>query len=175
MAILYTGEDDCYEGTLPAPVPSLAGPEFPTTWGAGRRLCRGSSPAACPGLGQLQQLLRATSSRVFNTSADGYSMVVQYSLLQWLPACRIRAFFMLKWNFLCFSLCPLRRALSAGTTGKSLSSSLFTHPMKYLCTRIKIPAPGPSLLGAEQPLLLAFLHARCSNPLITFLSPHFCL
>lgn len=101
---------------------------------AGRLVCRGSSPAACPALGQLQQLLKAMSSHVFNTSADGCSTVVQYNLLQCSPTCTIKAFFMFKWNFLCFSLCPLPRALPVGTTRKSLSSILLTHPIKYLCT-----------------------------------------
>ena len=70
------------------------------------------------------RLHRNFSRRVLNISREGDSTTSLGSLPQCSVTLRGKKFFlMFRWNFLCFSLCPLPLVLSLGTTEKSLAPS----------------------------------------------------
>jgi len=70
------------------------------------------------------RLHRTTFRRLLNISREGDSTTSLGSLCQCSVTLRGKKFFlMFRWNFLCFSLCPLPLVLSLGTTEKSLAPS----------------------------------------------------
>uniref|UniRef100_A0A8B9QH24 Glycoprotein endo-alpha-1,2-mannosidase n=2 Tax=Apteryx owenii TaxID=8824 RepID=A0A8B9QH24_APTOW len=84
--------------------------------------------------------------------------------------CSKEVFLMFKWNFLCFSLCPLPLILSLGTTEKSLAPSSLDPPIRYLYLLIRISL---SLLFSRlnRPSSLSFFsYKQCSSPLIVFVA-----
>jgi len=90
----------------------------------GRDLCGSSSPTPLPKQGHLQQAAQDRIQVVVNISREGDSTTSLGSLFQSSVTLRVKKFFlMFRWNFLCFSLCPLPLVLSLGTTEKSLATS----------------------------------------------------
>jgi len=95
------------------------------------------------------RLHRTLSRRVLNISREGDSTASLGSLFQGSVTLRGKKFFlMFRWNFLCFSLCPLPLVLSLGTTEKSLAPSFWHPPLRYLWASL-VPSL-PSLLQAKQ-------------------------
>jgi len=70
------------------------------------------------------RLHRTLSRQVLNISREGDSTTSLGRLFQCSITLRVKKFFfVLSWNFLCFSLCPLPLVLSLDTTEKCLASS----------------------------------------------------
>ena len=79
------------------------------------------------------RLHRTLSRQVLNISREGDSTTSLGSLFQFSVTLRGKKFFlMFRWNFLCFSLCPLPLVLSLGTTEKSLAPFSWHPPFRYL-------------------------------------------
>jgi len=79
------------------------------------------------------RLHRNASRWVLNISREGDSTTSLGSLFQCSVTLRVKKFLlMFRWNFLCFSLCPLPLVLSLGTTEKSLAPSSWHPPRRYL-------------------------------------------
>ena len=97
--------------------------------GVGRDLCGSSSPTPCRSRVTQSRLHRTASRQVFNTST-GESPDPLGSLCRISINLRGKKFsLMFRWNFLCFSLCPLPLVLSLATTEKSLDiHPPDTHP-----------------------------------------------
>jgi len=92
--------------------------------GVGRDLCGSSSPTLLPKQGHLQQ----AAQHLVQPSLE----YLQRRRLHNLPGQpvpvlrhpqREEVLHMFRWNFLCFSFCPLPLVLSLGTTEKSLAPS----------------------------------------------------
>ena len=86
------------------------------------------------------RLHRNSSRQVLNISTEGESTTPLDSLFQCSISLRAKKFFpVFRYNFLCFSLCPLPLVLSLGTTEKSLApSSWMKASLQYLAQE-KIP------------------------------------
>ena len=141
--------------------------------GVGRDLW-GSSLVQPPWRNRVTQsrLHRTSSSWVLNISRERDSTTSLGSLFQCSVSLKVKKFFLMyRWNFSCFSLCPLPLVLSLSTTEKSLAPS--SWHLKIFISIYKIPSQ-PSLFQAKQaqipqPFLvgqmLLSLHHACSPPM----------
>ena len=92
--------------------------------GVGSDLCGSSSPTPCQSRVTYSRLHRTLSRWVLNISREGDATTSLGNLFQCSITLRGKKFFlMFRWNFLCFSLCPLPLVLLLGTTEKSLAPS----------------------------------------------------
>jgi len=86
--------------------------------------CGYSSPTPCRSRVTYSRPQRTLSRWVLNISREGDSTTSLGSLFQCSVILRGKKFFLLfRWNFLCFSLCPLPLGLSMGTTEMNLAPS----------------------------------------------------
>jgi len=92
-----------------------------------------------------------TPRQVLNIPREGDSTAPLGSLFQCSITLRMKKFFLVfRWNFLCFSLCPLPFALSLGTTEKSLAPFSWHPPLRHLWAFIRIPESMKSSLSNQQ-------------------------
>ena len=149
------------------------------TVGVGRDLWGSFNPIQSPYWSRVtySRLHRTASRQVLNISREGVSKTALGNLFQCSVILRGKKFFlMFRWNFLCFSLCPLPLVLSLGSTEKSLAPSSWLT-LQIFISIYKVPSQ-PSLLQAEQAqlpqpflvgeILLSPHHLRCFFFLIAF-------
>ena len=97
----------------------------PSMVGVGRALCGSPSPTPCRSRVTQTRLHRTASRRGLNISREGDSTASLGSLGQGSIALRVKKFFlMFRWNFLCFSLCPLPLVLSLAVQEEDGHSAL---------------------------------------------------
>jgi len=89
--------------------------------GVRRDLCGSPSPTPCPSRVTQSRLHSTLSRRVWNISREGDSTTSLGNLFQGSIILKGKFFLIFRWNFPCFSLCPLPLVLSLGTTEKSHS------------------------------------------------------
>jgi len=113
--------------------------------GVGRDLWGSSGPTPLPKQGHLQQVPQDCVQAGLEYLQRRRIHNPLGSLFQGSVTIQVKKFFLVfRWNFLCFSLCPLPLVLSLGTTEKSLAPSSRHPPSRYLSAFLR------SLLQAKQ-------------------------
>jgi len=96
-----------------------------------------------------------------NISKDGNSTTLMSNLFQWVTTLIVKEFFhMLKWNYLCFSVCV------TGRYWEEFGSVVFTSTIRYLYIWTRFS--WAFSLGWAVPALSAF------SQITMFQSPNFC-
>jgi len=114
-------------------LPLSSSSQNPRMVGVGKALWGSPSPTPCRSRITQSRLQRTSSGQGLSISREGDSTSPLGSLGQGSVTLTVKRLFLLfRWNFLCFSLCPLPLVLLLGTTEKSLTPSSRHSPLRYL-------------------------------------------
>jgi len=116
---------------------------------------------------------RSSSRWVLNIAREGDSAIPLGSLFECSVTLKVKKFYLVfRWNFLCFSLCPLPLVLLLGTTEES-GPILLTPTLEIFLSIDEIPSQLSLLQAKQAQLPQLFLmgkmlqspHHLCSPPL----------